>query len=159
MRYFEVFRVGEVIDLTPVSAGEAEMVAFARQYDPQPMHIDRDWAAQGPFGGLIASGWHTCALAMRALAEWYRREGAAVLGSPGVDSVRWLLPVRPGDVLRGKFEILSARRARTKPYGLVRQKLEFHNQDDGVVLRIVSMGIIEPRPREASQAPPSGPRS
>ncbi len=96
---------------------------------------------------------------MRALAEWYRREGAAVLGSPGVDSVRWLLPVRPGDVLRGKFEILSARRARTKPYGLVRQKLEFHNQDDGVVLRIVSMGIIEPRPREASQAPPSGARS
>ena len=127
-RHFEDFVPGEVSEFGPIAIDEADVVAFARRYDPQPVHIDPDAAAAGPFGGLIASGWHTASLVMRILVEHYLARGAA-LASPGVDELRWLQPVRPGDVLRVRVTVLEARRSRSKPdRGLVRTRIEALNQ-------------------------------
>ena len=99
MLFFEDFEVGDVIELATVSVDETAIVEFARKYDPQPMHLDPAAAAESHFGGLIASGWHTCALSMRVLADWFQQAEVQGMGSPGLKSVRWLAPVRPGDVL------------------------------------------------------------
>ena len=99
MRYFEDFRVGETDALGSHTITEAEIVAFAEKYDPQPFHIDPEAAKATIFGGLIASGWHTCAILMRLTVEAAQREQAAAAGSPGIDSCRWLKAVRPGDTL------------------------------------------------------------
>ena len=98
-RHFEDFVPGAVAECGPIGIDEAEVIAFARQFDPQPIHTDKKVAGEGPFGGLIASGWHTVSLVMRVLVDHYLAHGAA-LASPGVDELRWLQPVRPGDVLR-----------------------------------------------------------
>ncbi len=107
MKYWEDFKVGESIELGSHSITEAEILAFARKYDPQPFHTDPEAARRSIFGGLIASGWHTCALMMRLSVEANRREDAAATGSPGLDSCRWLKPVRPGDTLTGRSEVLE----------------------------------------------------
>jgi acyl dehydratase len=146
MRFFEDFEVGEVIRLPSVSVDEAAIVEFARKYDPQPIHVDPAAAAEGHFGGLIASGWHTCALSMRVLADWFRQAEVQGMGSPGLESVRWLAPVRPGDVLTGSYEILEKRASRTKPMGFIKQNLELTNQRGEVVLRSIGLGIIRRRP-------------
>ena len=141
-RHFEDFVPGEVAEFGPIAIDEAEVVAFARRYDPQPVHIDADAATAGPFGGLIASGWHTASLVMRVLVEHYLARGAA-LASPGVDELRWLQPVRPGDVLRVRVTVLEARRSRSKPdRGLVRTRIETVNQDDAVVMSMVAMNLF-----------------
>ncbi len=141
-RHFEDFVPGEVSEFGPIAIDEADVVAFARRYDPQPVHIDADAAATGPFGGLIASGWHTASLVMRVLVEHYLARGAA-LASPGVDELRWLQPVRPGDVLRVRVTVLEARRSRSKPdRGLVRTRIEALNQDDAVVMSMIAMNLF-----------------
>jgi acyl dehydratase len=141
-RHFEDFVPGEVSEFGPITIDEADVVAFARRYDPQPVHIDRDAATAGPFGGLIASGWHTASLVMRILVEHYLARGAA-LASPGVDELRWLQPVRPGDVLRVRVTVLEARRSRSKPdRGLVRTRIEALNQDDAVVMSMIAMNLF-----------------
>jgi acyl dehydratase len=144
-RYFEDFVVGTVAEFGPIAVAEAEIIAFARQYDPQPIHTDPAVAAAGPFGGLIASGWHTASLVMRVLVEQYLARRAS-LASPGVDELRWLQPVRPGDVLRVRATVLEARRSRSKPdRGLVRTKIEALNQNGLVVMSMTAMNLFRCR--------------
>ena len=141
-RHFEDFVPGQVSEFGPIAIDAADIVAFARRYDPQPVHIDPHAAMVGPFGGLIASGWHTASLVMRILVEHYLARGAA-LASPGVDELRWLQPVRPGDVLRVRVTVLEARRSRSKPdRGLVRTRIEALNQDDAVVMSMIAMNLF-----------------
>ena len=148
-RYFEDFVAGTVAEFGPIAVDEAEVIAFARQFDPQPIHTDPAAAAAGPFGGLIASGWHTASLVMRVLVEQYLARRAS-LASPGVDELRWLQPVRPGDVLRVRTTVLEARRSRSKPdRGLVRTKIEALNQNGQVVMSMAAMNLFRCRDPEA----------
>jgi acyl dehydratase len=138
MRYFEDFRPGEVFELGEVTVTESEILEFARRYDPQPIHVDPEAAREGPFGGLIASGWHTGSLFMRLFATDFLNP-AASLASPGLEELRWLRPVRPGDVLRGRYEILEAVPSTNDPgRGTLRGRGEFVNQQGEVVLRLVA---------------------
>ena len=144
-RHFEDFVTGAVAEFGPIEIDEAEVIAFARQYDPQPIHTDPAAAATGPVGGLIAGGWHTVSLVMRVLVDNYLARGAS-LASPGVDELRWLLPVRPGDALRVRATVVDARRSQSKPdRGLVRTKIETLNQDDRVVMSMVAMNLFRCR--------------
>src|SRR5258708_421531 len=102
MRYFEDFQVGDIFDLGSTTVTEEEIISFARQFDPQPFHTDPVLAKDSIFGGLVASGWHTTAMFMRLFFDGLLHETASI-ASPGVDDVRWLKPVRPGDVLRARF--------------------------------------------------------
>jgi acyl dehydratase len=146
VRYWEDFEVGEKAELGSCTISEAEILAFARKYDPQPFHTDPEAARRSIFGGLIASGWHTCALMMRLSVEANQREAAAATGSPGLHSCRWLRPVRPGDTLTGRTEILETWPSRTKPIGFVRRRVEMLNQHDEVVLAIVGVSMYRRRP-------------
>src|SRR5262245_52746339 len=128
VKYWEDFEVGEITELGSHRITEAEILAFARKYDPQPFHTDPEVARHSIYGGLIASGWHTCALTMRLSVEANRREQAAATGSPGLDSCRWLKPVRPDDELSGRTEVLETWPYRTKPIGIVKRRVEMQNQ-------------------------------
>jgi acyl dehydratase len=122
-----------------------EIVAFARRYDPQAMHTDAEASARGPFGGLIASGWHTAAMVMRLFVEHYLSR-VATLPSPGIDELRWVLPVRPGDRLRVRVTVTEARRSRSKPdRGIVRSLVEVLNQRDEVVMTQRPMNLMRCR--------------
>ena len=149
MRYWEDFKVGETAELGSCSITEAEIMAFARKYDPQPFHLDPAAARASIFGGLIASGWHTCALLMRLSVEAARREAAAATGSPGLDSCRWLKPVRPGDVLSGRTEVLETWPSKSKPIGFVRRRVEMRNQHGEAVVTIVGLTMYRRRPAAA----------
>lgn len=146
MKYFEDVRVGDSTVLGSCTVTEAEIVAFARQYDPQPFHTDPEAAKASFFGGLIASGWHTCAIMMRLSVEAMQREGLAGVGSPGIDSCRWIKPVRPGDTITVTREIVETRPSRTKPMGLVRSRSEMVNQAGETVLTMVGVSMIARRP-------------
>lgn len=146
MKYFEDVRVGDTTVLGSRTVTEAEIVAFARQYDPQPFHTDPVAAKASMFGGLIASGWHTCAIMMRLSVEAMQREGLAGVGSPGIDSCRWLKPVRPGDTITVTREIVGTRPSRTKPMGLVTSRSEMVNQAGEIVLTMVGVSMIARRP-------------
>jgi acyl dehydratase len=123
-----------------------EIVAFAREFDPQPFHVDEAAAAGTIYGGLIASGWHTIALYMRLMWDSYLKDTAS-LGSPGVDEVRWLKPVRPGDTLRARFTVLDAVPSRSKPdRGIVRSLSEVFNQHGEVVMTLRGLGMFGRRP-------------
>ena len=144
-RHFEDFTPGAVAEFGPIGVDETEVIAFARQFDPQAIHTDPAAAAAGPFGGLIASGWHTVGLVMRVLVDHYLARGAA-LASPGIDELRWLQPVRPGDALRVRATVLEARRSQSKPdRGLVRTKVEALNQNGQVVMSMVAMNLFRCR--------------
>jgi len=144
-RHFEDFVPGAVFEYGEISVSEAEIVEFARRFDPQYIHVDRAQAAQGPFGGLIASGWHTAAMMMRLIVDNFLPKRAS-LGSPGIDELRWLRPVRPGDMLRVRLSVLEATRSRSKPdRGVVRTLCEVLNQDREVVLSLRAMNIIARR--------------
>ena len=150
MRYWEDMRVGETADLGSCAITEAEILAFARKYDPQPFHTDLEAARRSIYGGLIASGWHTCALMMRLSVDAARRDEAATTGSPGLDSCRWLKPVRPGDVLSARTEVLEIWPSRTKPIGFVRRRSEMVNQQGEVVLRVIGITMYRRRPAAAA---------
>jgi acyl dehydratase len=144
-RYFEDYVAGAVYEYGYVSVSEAEIIAFAERFDPQPIHIDARFAASGPFGGLIASGWHTASLAMRLVVDHYLPR-AASLASPGIDELRWPAPVRPGDSLRLRTTTLETRRSQSKPdRGLIRTRAELLNQHDQIVLSLVAMNLIRLR--------------
>jgi acyl dehydratase len=144
-RYFEDYVTGAVYEYGYASVSEADIIAFAERFDPQPIHVDARFAGTGPFGGLIASGWHTAGIAMRLIADHYLSRVAS-LASPGVDELRWPAPVRPGDSLRLRTAIVEARRSRTKPdRGLVRTRAELLNQDDQIVLSLVAMNLLRLR--------------
>ena len=146
-RYFEDYRPGAVLTSGTLEVGEAEIIEFARRYDPQAMHTDPEAAAEGRFGGLIASGWHTAALMMRLFADSFLSPVSSV-ASPGLDELRWLQPVRPGDVLRLRVTVLEARPSRSRPgEGVVRSLVEVLNQDGEVVMSLKPVSLIACRPR------------
>jgi len=146
MRYFEDIRAGDVIELGSVEVTREEVVAFASRYDPQPFHVDEEAAARSPFGGLIASGWHTAAMFMRLFVDGILT-GSASLGSPGVEELRWLHPVRPGDVLTGRVRVLETRPSERNPTrGTVITESEALNQDGEVVMRMRARGFFGRRP-------------
>ena len=146
MAYFEDYPVGLAGEYGSVTVSEEDILEFARKYDPQPFHIDPDAAARSPYGGLIASGWHTCALMMRLLADEYLSPVSS-LGSPGVDELRWAAPVRPGDELTLRTTVAEARPSRSKPdRGLVRTHVELLRQDGTVVLTMTAMNLVRVRP-------------
>lgn len=145
-RWLEDYTVGDVREYGTIALGEAEIVQFARRYDPQSIHTDPRWAAQGPFGGLIASGIQTIGVFMRLYADHYLTRCGS-LASPGVDEVRWPRPVRPGDRLRLRVETLEVRPSRSKPdRGLLVSLTELLNQDDEVALSQRVMNIVARRP-------------
>jgi acyl dehydratase len=145
-RYFEDYVPGHVYEFGTIAVTEAEIIEFARRYDPQSFHLDREKAAGSQFGGIIASGWHTISLAMRLYVDHYLSYVAS-LASPGVDEIRWPNAVRPGDVLRIRITVLEARPSRSKPdRGIVRARVEAMNQKDDLVLHMIVMSILGRRP-------------
>lgn len=144
-RYFEDYVPGAVCVYGEIVMTEADILDFARRYDPQPMHTNADAATSGPFGGLIASGWHTTACVMRVLVERYLSHVAAIV-SPGIDELRWTAPVRPGDVLHVRITVESASVSRSKPdRGLIRTFIEALNQRGEVVLSMKAMNLMRRR--------------
>ena len=140
--YFEDYVPGLTVDCGSFSISEADIIAFAKEYDPQPFHIDPVAAAGGPFGGLIASGWHTISMTMRLLVEHFISPETG-LGAAGVDEIRWPLPVRPGDTLHVRASVLEARRSKSKPdRGIIRSGVEVTNQAGGPVLRLTAINFI-----------------
>ena len=144
-RWFEDYVPGAVHQLGSVVVDEQEIVAFAQKFDPQPFHLDKERAEQSAFGGLVASGWHTASLTMRLLVDHYL-SAVSSEGSPGIDELRWLRPVRPGDQLTVTVTILDARRSRSRPErGIVRSHTETLNQDGDVVMHLTSNIFIRCR--------------
>jgi acyl dehydratase len=139
--YWEDLFVGKVIELGSREVSRDEIIEFARRYDPQPFHTDEEAAKISIYGGLIASGWHTCAMVMRLLYDGLLAH-AASLGSPGVDSVRWLEPVRPGDTLHARMTIVDSRPSSSKPdRGTIKSKWEVLNQNDELVMTMEGVGM------------------
>jgi acyl dehydratase len=146
VRYFEDFQAGDVSEFGPVSVTAEDIVEFAQRYDPQPFHLDAEAGAATPYGGLIASGWHTIALYMGMFVRGVLLDSAS-LGSPGVEELRWLAPVRPGDELRGRSTVTEARASSTNPRrGTVFTTNEMLNQDGVVVMTMKARGFFERRP-------------
>jgi acyl dehydratase len=146
MLYFEDFPPGDVRESPARAVTREQILAFAREFDPQPFHIDEAAAKTTIYGGLIASGWHTVAIYMRLMWEAFLKDTAS-LGSPGVDEVRWLKPVRPGDTLRARFTVLEAIPSRSKPdRGVVRSLSEVLNQHGEVVMTLRGLGLFGRRP-------------
>ena len=145
-RYFEDYPPGAVFEGGEVPVTEAEILEFARKYDPQAMHTDPESAARGYFGGLIASGWHTAAMMMRLFAAHFLSP-ASSLASPGIDELRWLRPVRPGDVLRVRVTVTAARRSRSRPeQGVVHSFAEVLNQSSEIVMTLKPISLLRCRP-------------
>lgn len=146
MNYFEDIEVGTRQSFGRYEVTREEVTDFAAKYDPQPFHLDDDAAAATHFGRLSASGWHTCAMTMRMLVENMRDVKQAGLGSPGVDELKWKRPVYPGDTLRCETEVIAKRRSRKRPdMGLFKSRIQVFNQDDVVVLEMISNGLIQVR--------------
>jgi acyl dehydratase len=138
--YFEDFEPGQAYELGSHTITEEEIVAFARAWDPQPFHVDPEAARASPFGGLIASGWHTGSLWMRLYVDSILASAAA-MGSPGIEELRWLAPVRPGDTLTGRLIVLDATPSERHPgRGTIRCRCEMVNQDGVTVLSMLSRG-------------------
>ena len=147
--YFEDIIVGTKSRFGYYKVTRDEVIAFASQYDPQAFHLDDDAAAATHFGRLSASGWHTCAMTMSMLVENLKSTDQAGLGSPGLDELRWLKPVYPGDTLRCETEVIEKNRSRSRPeMGSFRSKLTVYNQDEIVVMSFTSIGLIRTRPPE-----------
>jgi acyl dehydratase len=144
-RYFEDYIVGSVHDCGSFVVDEREVIEFASRYDPQPFHVDPVAAQQTPFGGLIASGWHTGAMMMRQYVDHYLSHVAS-LASPGVDELRWLRPARPGDRLAVRATVLEANCSRSKPdRGIVRTLCEVINQQGEVVMSLKAVNFLKCR--------------
>ncbi|HEY8678608.1 MAG TPA: MaoC family dehydratase [Candidatus Dormibacteraeota bacterium] len=146
MRYYEDFRIGEVIELGSVNVSEAEIITFARQFDPQPMHLDPNAASFTIYGGLIASGWHTGGLFMHLLVQ-NLIAGTSSMGSPGMEDLRWPLPVRPGDTLSAQIEVLETRVSNSRPtMGIVRWRGELRNQHGQLVMSALGTNFFGRKP-------------
>ncbi|MDP3082957.1 MAG: MaoC family dehydratase [Rubrivivax sp.] len=144
--YWEDFPAGHSMDFGSMTVTREAVIAFASAYDPQPFHLDDEAGSESLFGGLCASGWHTCAMAMRMMCDEYLLDSAS-LGSPGIDQLRWLKPVFLGDTLRVRFEVLEARPMASKPgVGLLRSRWEVRNQHELPVLSMEGWGMFGRRP-------------
>ncbi len=147
MQYFEDIEVGQKARFGRYEVTREEVLEFARKYDPQPFHLSDEAAAETHFGRLSASGWHTCAMTMAMIVENLNAHRQAGLGSPGLDELRWLKPVYPGDTLRCESEVIETRRSRSRPdMGSYRSRMTVLNQHDAPVMTFVSIGLIRTRP-------------
>lgn len=146
MRYFEDFTPGDVIDLGSRTISKESIIAFAKEFDPQVFHLDEEAARHTIYGGLLASGWHTGSLMMRLLYDGLLSDTAS-LGSPGIDEMRWLQPVRPGDTLTAQMMVLECIPSRSKrDRGIVRSLLEMRNQGGEIVVTIKGLSLLGRRP-------------
>ena len=146
--FLEDLEVGMTRAFGRYEVSREEVVEFGRRFDPQPFHVDEEQAKRSPYGGLIASGWHTTAMTMRMLVEDFQSWGLQSLGSPGVDDLRWRRPVRPGDVLSLTTELVEARPSRSSPTrGSVKLRVAVKNQDGDEVMSMLSLGMVRRRPR------------
>jgi acyl dehydratase len=148
-RYFEDYVPGLSFDCGSFTLDQAEIIAFGEEYDPQPFHVDPEAAKDGPFGGIIASGWQTTSMMMRKVVGGFLSAESS-LGAAGVDEIRWPRPVRPGDTLDVRAAVLEARRSRSKPdRGIVRSRLEVTNQDGDIVMTVIATNFVLARHAEA----------
>lgn len=132
--YFEDFEVGRIFDCAPHKMTRDEIIAFASEYDPQPFHLDEQAAKDTFFGALVASGWHTASLTMRALADRFLLDSSGI-GSPGIEELRWVRPVRVDDVISFRCEVAERKESRSKPdMGLVRFSTTVTNQSGEIVM-------------------------
>lgn len=146
LQYFEDLVVGSTARFGSYEVTREEVIEYASKYDPQPFHLDDEAAAKTHFGRLSASGWHTCAMTMRMLVDNLKEHRQAGLGSPGLDELRWLKPVYPGDVLRVESELLEKARSRSRPeMGSFKSIISVFNQDDVKVMTFRSIGLIAVR--------------
>lgn len=144
--YFEDFPVGKTIEIGSRTLTEAEIVDFATQFDPQPFHVDKAAAAKSIYGGIIASGWHTVSTMMRLMVDGFVRDSSS-MGSPGVDEIRWLKPVRPGDTLHVSLVTVESRPSASKPdRGIVVTEWRAQNQHGELVCTMKSLGLFGRRP-------------
>ncbi len=151
-RAFEDFTEGTAFSLPPYRVTKEEVIAFASEFDPQPFHLDEAAAAKTMLGGLAASGWHTCAMMMRMMADGFLNDSTSQ-GSPGIDFVKWLRPVRPGDTLSGTVRVLSARRSASRPaIGLAKLAADLVNDRGEAVLASEYTVILLTRDAAAGQA-------
>ncbi|WP_420031922.1 MaoC family dehydratase [Streptomyces sp. cg28] len=151
-RYFEDYVPGATYRYGSIAVTEADILRFAGEFDPQSIHTDPVAAAAGPFDGLIASGWHTASVMMRLYADHYVSRIAS-LASPGIDTLRWTRPVRPGDRLSIRTTVRAARLSRSKPdRGIVHTDVEVLNQHDETVLTLTAMNLL--RSRDAGRPAP-----
>ena len=147
--YWEDFKTGKREPIGSVVVDKDEVIEFAKRYDPQPFHVDEDAAKQSIYGGLIASGWHTCSMVMRLMCDSYLLESAS-LGSPGLENVRWLRPVRPGDTLTAYRTIEETRVSGSRPdRGIVKTLWEVENQKGELVLTMSGVNFFLKRQPDA----------
>jgi acyl dehydratase len=145
-RFFQDYPKGEVFEAGDYLITREEIVEFAGRFDPQPFHLDEAAGESSVFGGLVASGWMTCSVLMRLLVDHYVSPVSS-MGSPGIDELRWLKPVRPGDRLRARVTVVDKRRSSSKPdRGIIHYLQEALNQDGEVVLAMRGMGMSKCRP-------------
>ena len=146
MRYFDDIQAGDVFELAPVIVSAEEIVEFASRYDPQPFHVDPEAAKASAFGGLVASGWHTVALFMGAFVRGVLLDSAS-MGSPGVEEIRWLAPVRPGDELHPRVTIEAVQPSSTRTdRGTIFTLCEVFNQDGTLVMTLKARSFLARRP-------------
>lgn len=151
MQYFEDIEPGARSRFGSYRVTREEVIDFASKYDPQPFHLDDEAAARTHFGRLSASGWHTCAMTMAMLVENLKARRQAGLGSPGLDEIRWLTPVFPGDTLSVETEIVDKKRSGSRPeMGSFRSNVRVFNQDGVVVMTMKSIGLIRVRAPEST---------
>lgn len=149
-RFFEDYAIGETYECGSVTMTEDDIIAFAQRYDPQAMHVDKTLAAAGPFGEVIASGWHTIGLCMRLMVENFLPHDG--LAAPGIDELRWPRPVRPGDTLTVRITITDARRSRGKPdRGVVHSLMQAVNQNGEVVMSLKPISLMRVRTPSPAQ--------
>lgn len=146
MKFYEDLVVGDVGRTGTYAVTREEVLDFAAKYDPQPFHLDDAAAAATHFGRLSASGWHTCAMTMRMMVDTWTDDATASLGSPGIDELRWLRPVFPGDTLVAEMELLEKRRSAKRPeMGVTKSRTTVFNQDGVPVLTMVTNGLVRTR--------------
>ena len=151
MRYWEDMEVGSEATFGAYEVTREEVLEFARKYDPQPFHLSDEEAAKTHFGRIAASGWHTCAMTMAVIARSVVDDDQAGLGSPGVDELRWLKPVYPGDTLTVRGRIVDLTPSRSKPeIGSMRTLTTVTNQDDVPVMTFTSIVLMRRRPTVAT---------
>lgn len=147
MDYFEDLQIGARVSFGHYHVTREEVLEFAGKYDPQPFHLSDEAAAVTHFGRMSASGWHTCAMAMSMLVEWMKDHPQASLGAAGVDELRWLKPVFPGDTLRCENELLEKKASQKRPeMGSTRARMTVFNQRDEPVLTFIARALIATRP-------------
>lgn len=155
MIYFDDVRVGERAEMGSYAVTREEVLEFARKYDPQPFHLSDEAAAKTHFGRIAASGWHTAAMTMAVIVGHVMRTEQAGLGSPGVDTLRWLKPVYPGDTISVAAAVIEATPSRSKPeIGSIKSEVEVRNQHDEPVMRFTSIVLMRRKDTGVTEATP-----